>query len=321
VVYGRGQQRAIRALHGLPILCFAPPTRLLPEAWRYVGGKNVEPPALVLLRPLLSQPSKAGAEDGDHPVVCHHDADLPPLADMDRSTQPIITVLLNLSWRETGMAHSKSADAPNDLRKLFATPSLMKGEDADVYAELYAQVEEVAQPKDVLDEMMVADVVNHFWEQQRYRRCTGTIVNSKRRDALKSILQHGIGLNSCDTDKLLDIYFEITRCGEPRPSSIYPDPAEIPTDRAGVISFLKQHGFDETDIDRLAMERSVNTLSDLENLAFKHEIRREAIFWELELRREKREQRQRSSALYGRVRATAKNLPKASGPVPTEPSL
>jgi hypothetical protein len=169
--------------------------------------------------------------------------------------------------------------------------------------------------------MMVADVVNHFWEQQRYRRCTGTIVNSKRREALNSILQHGIGLNSCDTDRLLDIYFDVTRCGEPRPSSIYSDPARIPTDRAGVISFLKAHGFDETDIDRLAMERSVNTLSDLENLALKHEIRREAIFRELELRREKREQPQRfRPRLNGGVHATAKNLPEVSGPAPTEPS-
>ena len=29
--------------------------------------------------------------------------------------------------------------------------------------------------------MMLTDVTNHFWEQQRYRRCTGTVINSKRR--------------------------------------------------------------------------------------------------------------------------------------------
>src|SRR5262249_7187329 len=109
----------------------------------------------------------------------------------------------------------------------------------------------------------------------------------------------------------------------PRPRSIYPDPVRIPTDRAGVIFFLKSHGFDETDIDQLAMERSVNTLSDLETLALKHEIRREAIFRELELRRKKAEQRQRSSArprFNGGAHATAKYLPEASGSAPTEPS-
>ena len=41
----------------------------------------------------------------------------------------------------------------DNLRKLLSTPSLMKGEDPDVYAELYGRVEEVAQPKDVWDQM------------------------------------------------------------------------------------------------------------------------------------------------------------------------
>ena len=33
------------------------------------------------------------------------------------------------------------------LRGLFSTPSLMKGEDPNVYMELYARVEEVVQPR------------------------------------------------------------------------------------------------------------------------------------------------------------------------------
>jgi hypothetical protein len=51
---------------------------------------------------------------------------------------------------------------------------------------------------------------------------------------------------------------------------------------------MEQHGFVETDIDRVAMEASVDTLADLESLALKHEIRREAIVRELERRRKKR---------------------------------
>jgi len=60
------------------------------------------------------------------------------------------------------------------LRGLFSTPSLMKGEDPHVYAELYRRVEEVVQPQDVWDQMMVYDITNHFWEQHRYRRCEET---------------------------------------------------------------------------------------------------------------------------------------------------
>jgi hypothetical protein len=51
---------------------------------------------------------------------------------------------------------------------------------------------------------------------------------------------------------------------------------------------MEEHGFFETDIDRVAMETSADTLADLENLALKHEIRREAIVRELERRRKKR---------------------------------
>ena len=51
---------------------------------------------------------------------------------------------------------------------------------------------------------------------------------------------------------------------------------------------MKQHGFVEADIDRIATETSVDTLADLENLALKHEIRRKATVRELERRRKKR---------------------------------
>ena len=95
--------------------------------------------------------------------------------------------------REKRVSLQKSTRFDNvsdGLRGLFSTPSLMKGEDPHVYAKLYRQVEEVVQPQDVWDQMDVADITNHFWEQQRYRRCTGTVINSKRRAALERIL-HG----------------------------------------------------------------------------------------------------------------------------------
>src|SRR5438874_6829970 len=124
----------------------------------------------------------------------------------------------------------KSAPLATSLEKLFTTPSLMKGEDARVYAELHNLVEEVAQPQDVWDQMMVADITNHFWEQQRYRRCTGTIINCKRRAALETILRKAIGLNSGDAETVADIYFGLTRVeGTGRVS--YSNPAQIPTTR------------------------------------------------------------------------------------------
>ena len=74
---------------------------------------------------------------------------------------------------------------------------------------------------------------------------------------------------------------------------------------------MEEHGFVESDIDRVAMEASAETLADLETLAFKHEIRREATVRELERRRKKRSKQMR---LNSKTRALAKELPD-------EPSL
>jgi hypothetical protein len=190
--------------------------------------------------------------------------------------------------KKVSLKRSTRFDKGSDsFRRLFSTPSLMKGEDSDVYTELYTRVEEVVQPQDVLDQMMLTDVTNHFWEQQRYRRCTGTVINSKRRAALEKILHGAIGLNDVDTETAADTYFEVARLEE-REVTDYSTQVRIPKTRAGVVELMKQHGFVETDILRVAMEASVDTLTDLENLALKHEIRREAIVRKLERRRKKR---------------------------------
>ena len=185
---------------------------------------------------------------------------------------------------EGSTRYDKGSDS---LRRLFSAPSLMQGEDSDVYAELYARVEEVVQPQDVMDQMMVTDVTNHFWEQQRYRRCTGTVINTKRRAALERILHGAIGLDEVDTETAADTYFEVARLEE-REVTDYSTQVRVPKTRAGVVAFMEEHGFVETDIDRAAVETSADALTDLENLAFKHEIRREAIVRELERRRKKR---------------------------------
>jgi len=185
---------------------------------------------------------------------------------------------------EGSTRYDKGSDS---LRRLFSAPSLMQGEDSDVYAELYARVEEVVQPQDVMDQMMVTDVTNHFWEQQRYRRCTGTVINTKRRAALERILHGAIGLDEVDTETAADTYFEVARLEE-REVTDYSTQVRVPKTRAGVVALMEEHGFVETDIDRAAVETSADALTDLENLAFKHEIRREAIVRELERRRKKR---------------------------------
>jgi hypothetical protein len=100
-------------------------------------------------------------------------------------------------------------------------------------------------------------------------------------------LHEAIGLNDVDTKTLADIYFGVARLEE-REVTEYSTQVRITKTRAGVVELMEKHGFLEVDIDRVAMETSVESLADLENLALKHEIRRERILRELERRRKTR---------------------------------
>jgi hypothetical protein len=225
----------------------------------------------------------------EYPIL--NDIDLPP---EDAAAARPKKSRLDSIQNKKGVSLETNVDSMNrfdkisdDLRSLFSTPSLMKGESPDLYAELYRWVEEVVQPKNVWDQMMLADITNHFWEQHRYRRCTGPIINSKRRKALARILHGAIGLNDVDTETVLDTYFGVERLEE-REVTEYSTQAPIPKTRAGVVALLEKHGFVEADIERIAIETSVDALADLESLAIKHEIRREAIVRELERQRKKK---------------------------------
>jgi hypothetical protein len=162
----------------------------------------------------------------------------------------------------------------------------MQGEDPEVYAELYDLLEEFVEPQNILEQLTVVDIISHVWEQQRLRRCSGTVINAKRRAALEEILHGAIGLNDLDTKAVADTYFGVARLDE-REVTDYSTHVQIPTTRAGVIDLIQKHGFAETDIDRIVMETSVETLANLENLAIKHEIRREANIRDLDRRRKK----------------------------------
>jgi hypothetical protein len=200
-----------------------------------------------------------------------------------------------------GVTMTKLEKFSDGLQRFFATPSLMKGEDPAVYAELYAYVEELVDPHDVWDQMMVSDITNHFWEQQRYRRLIATVINSRRRPALKSMLE----------DTIADDYF---RDQNATVDCYFGDPESAAND-------LKSHGHEVSDIDGVAAELSMKTLIGLENLAFRHELRREAILREVERRREERSNQQQASV---RVREATGNLfdPRRQVALPTftEPS-
>jgi hypothetical protein len=249
------------------------------------------------------------------------DIELPPVkaaAARSKKSKPDPIQKEKVVSLETNKNNARVDIISDSLWGLVSTPSLVKGEDPAVHAELHAQVVKVVEPTNLRDQFLAADIINHVWEQQRYRRCTGTIINSKRRAAFKMILHEGIGLNEVDTETVADTYFGVERLEE-REVTDYSTQARIPKTRADVVAFMEKHGFVESDIEPVAMETSVDTLADLDSLALKHEIQREAIFRKLERRRKKSASRHRADPrLDGKVHL-AKDLPEKPSPSPTEP--
>jgi heme exporter protein D len=233
--------------------------------------------------------------------------------------------------------YSDSYQLPGQLEGLFCKPTLMRGESQQSYLELYRQVQDVVQPKDVLDQMLICDITNHFWESQRLRRCNGTVINAARRKALMRLFLSIFGDEVADrfhkarkyTDAYLglppekSVSFEtyppvfgpVSSAAAPPPHPTPPpkprEPPKLIT-RDDVIALLEQHGFDEAAIDRVATQISVESLASLEVLALKHEVRRDAILREVERRRDRRS---------GQRRRTDKPAQPNGKDLPQQPEL
>ena len=71
---------------------------------------------------------------------------------------------------------------------LFGEPPLLKGEDKERYLRLLALVEDQIGPKTIFEEMLVRDLTEKYWEQQRCKQSCASLVEGAYIDALASLL-------------------------------------------------------------------------------------------------------------------------------------
>jgi hypothetical protein len=71
---------------------------------------------------------------------------------------------------------------------IFGPVPVLKGEDAEAYYALLAEVSSGVKPSDIIEEMWVQDVVYLSWEIFRWRRVKASIVAGGLPDSLKAIL-------------------------------------------------------------------------------------------------------------------------------------
>jgi hypothetical protein len=205
----------------------------------------------------------------------------------------------------------KKIDSAGMLQRFLSSPpSLTNDEDRRIYDEFYAEVYELVQPKDINDQMMVSDITNHFWVQMRFRRSEAFIINANQRRALEELLE-GLGLKRGSVWRLADAYFGYER-RDLDPDDISDIPflgSQAAKTRNEVVELLAKYHLDKSCIDQLAVKASLEDLKRLDDLALRHELRREQILREVERRREQRSV-QRDSRGSNPPAAEVRALPK-----------
>lgn len=86
------------------------------------------------------------------------------------------------------MTQLENADQPIDLVSLLGEPPLLKGENQHRYAALRAQVEQMIQPKNIVDQMRVQTLTDTMWDELRYKRYEAKTIESAGVSALVALL-------------------------------------------------------------------------------------------------------------------------------------
>jgi hypothetical protein len=88
------------------------------------------------------------------------------------------------------MSESIVVENPNNqIDELFGPPPVMRGEDLVRYRRLQAAVEHEIKPEGVFDQILVREVTDKLWQQQRYRKTVVSVVESSFVEALASLLR------------------------------------------------------------------------------------------------------------------------------------
>jgi hypothetical protein len=191
------------------------------------------------------------------------------------------------------MASMKKLVSAGSLQRfLSSAPPLANDQDREIYDELYGEVRELVQPKDICDQMMVTDIANHFWEQMRFRRSEAVIIKANLRRALEEFFEEGLGLPRVSARGFADVYFEFERPHRDLSDTISGlVGSRVEKTREGVIELLAKFNLDESCLNELAVKASLKDLKRLDDLVLRHELRREQILREVERRREQRSAR------------------------------
>jgi hypothetical protein len=90
--------------------------------------------------------------------------------------------------RKTRSESKVVSSAPPSWRRLFGHPNVLEGEDTAAYEELLAHIRAAVTPRDIIDEMFIADLVASEWTVLRWHRLKFSLIQAGGYKALECFL-------------------------------------------------------------------------------------------------------------------------------------
>lgn len=165
----------------------------------------------------------------------------------------------------------------NTFSTLFGPPPLIDGESKEAYEAFAAQLRAAVAPADAIEEMLLRDIVDPFWEVQRLRRLKGKYLQVVVRDGLKPVL---------------DPFFDYQPLRELIEAWARRDPDALKT----VGSVLQEAGLDMEHVTALAMMKHLKDFDGIDRQTAVAENCRNQALRELERHRESLARRLQSVA-------------------------
>ncbi len=89
-----------------------------------------------------------------------------------------------------------------DLESLLGRRPSIEGEDATAYEALGARIRSAVEPRDVIEEIWIRDIVDNLWETLRLRRLKANMMRSSASEGLKKLLVHLQGGSTYKYDQI-----------------------------------------------------------------------------------------------------------------------
>jgi hypothetical protein len=165
----------------------------------------------------------------------------------------------------------------------FGPPPLIAGEDAAAYDEILARIFAAQEPVDFIDEMLLREGADQFWEVQRLRRSWAELMTKKAHDVLVGELKK-FPLDNADgaSDDSSAAYHLAVEWLQRQPSAI-----------KRVDSLLASAGLTIHSVLAMALARNLDTFEPIGHWIATSEVRLNATLRELDRRRAMRDHRPR----------------------------